>query len=87
MARTSIPTLNLQDYLSGDEQRKSHFIQALGDALTDIGFFALTGHGIDLSNIQNAYRTAKDFFSSPMSSRRSTKKNKELKNVDLSHLE
>ena len=37
MARTSIPTLNLQDYLSGDEQRKSHFIQALGDALTDIG--------------------------------------------------
>ena len=31
MARTSIPTLNLQDYLSGDEQRKSHFIQALGD--------------------------------------------------------
>ena len=63
MARTSIPTLNLEDYLSKDEQRKSHFIQALGDALTDIGFFALTGHGIELRNIQDAYRTAKDFFS------------------------
>ena len=63
MARTSIPTLNLEDYLSGDEQRRSHFIQALGDALTDIGFFALTGHGIGLNSIQNAYQTAKDFFS------------------------
>jgi isopenicillin N synthase-like dioxygenase len=65
MARTSIPTLNLQDYFSEDEQRKSHFIKSLGDALSDIGFFALTGHGIDLQNIDNAYTVAKDFFSLP----------------------
>ena len=54
MARQSIPVLNLQDYLSDDENRKNKFVQELGEALVDIGFFSLTGHGIDLNHIDKA---------------------------------
>ncbi len=62
MARTSIPVLNLQDYLSDDPTRKEKFVQELGEALIDIGFFSLTGHGIDLSHIDKAYAVAEEFF-------------------------
>ena len=62
MARQSIPVLNLQDYLSDDGNRKDKFVQELGEALVDIGFFSLTGHGIDLNHIDKAYTVAEDFF-------------------------
>ena len=39
------------------------FIQKIGDALKDIGFFALTGHGIDVKSIESAYESAHEFFS------------------------
>ena len=65
MARMSIPTLNLQDYFSEDQNQREAFIQSLGEALTDIGFFALIGHGIEPKTISNAYSTAKDFFTLP----------------------
>ena len=62
MARQSIPVLNLQDYLSDDETRNNKFVQELGEALIDIGFFSLTGHGIDLDHIDKAYAVAEEFF-------------------------
>ena len=62
MARQSIPVLNLQDYLSDDENRKNRFVHELGEALVDIGFFSLTGHGIDLNHIDKAYSVAEEFF-------------------------
>ena len=62
MARQSIPILNLQDYLSDDENRKNRFVRELGEALVDIGFFSLTGHGIDLNHIDKAYAVAEEFF-------------------------
>ena len=65
MARQSIPILNLQDYLSEDETRKDKFVQELGEALIDIGFFSLTGHGIELDHIDKAYAVAEEFFTLP----------------------
>lgn len=65
MARQSIPVLNLQDYLSEDETRKNKFVQELGEALIDIGFFSLTGHGIELDLIDKAYAVAEEFFALP----------------------
>tara|TARA_B100000683_G_scaffold83603_1_gene82510 strand:+ start:2199 stop:3149 length:951 start_codon:yes stop_codon:yes gene_type:complete len=53
---------NLEDWYAGGEKRKQ-FIQEIGDALKDIGFFALTGHGIDVKSIESAYKSAHDFFS------------------------
>ena len=53
---------NLEDWYAGGEKR-IQFIQKIGDALKDIGFFALTGHGIDVKSIESAYKSAHDFFS------------------------
>ena len=53
---------NLEDWYTGGDKR-IQFIQKIGDALKDIGFFALTGHGIDVKSIESAYESAHDFFS------------------------
>ncbi len=52
---------DLRDWNSGGESR-NHFVQEMGSALEDIGFFALTGHGIDLEDIRKSYAVAKAFF-------------------------
>ena len=57
-----LPIADLSDFTSGDEQRVNSFIQTIGDSLADIGFFALTNHGIDLSLIEDTYEEAESFF-------------------------
>ena len=49
MART-LAVCDLTDWHAGGVQRES-FIQKMGEALQDIGFFALTGHGIEVEAI------------------------------------
>ena len=62
MARDSIPTLDLREYTDGDTQSRTNFVQKMGEALEDIGFFALTGHGIPLGDIDKAYSVSETFF-------------------------
>ena len=57
-----LPIADLSDFLSGEEHRVQSFIQIVGDSLADIGFFALTNHGIDLSLIEETYEQAEAFF-------------------------
>ena len=52
---------DLRDWNAGGERRDS-FVQKMGDALKDIGFFALTGHNIPVSEIEESYRVAEEFF-------------------------
>ena len=65
MARDSIPTLDLREYTDGDADSRAAFVTKMGEALEDIGFFALSGHGIPLSDIDKAYEVAEDFFKKP----------------------
>ena len=62
MARDSIPTLDLREYTDGDEGSREAFVEKMGEALEDIGFFALTGHGIPLDDIGRAYEVSETFF-------------------------
>ena len=62
MARDSIPTLDLRNYTHGDEDTRAAFVNEMGEALEDIGFFALTGHGIPLGEINDAYTVSETFF-------------------------
>ena len=55
---------NLQDWRAGGE-RRTQFINSMGAALQDIGFFALTGHGIDVAAIEQSYSVAEQFFHLP----------------------
>jgi len=61
MAQT-IPVLSLTDFTAPDPARQRTFVTTLGQALEDIGFFALTDHGIAPDLIQMAYRTATAVF-------------------------
>ncbi|TVQ97663.1 MAG: isopenicillin N synthase family oxygenase [Deltaproteobacteria bacterium] len=71
MSRTqTIPVVSLDDFRHGTEAQRAEFIQTVGDALRDIGFFALTDHGVDQTLIRDAYARAEQFFLLPEDTKR-----------------
>lgn len=60
-----IPSVNLEDFLSGDESRKQNFINEIGNAYENIGFVALKGHFLDNELVNNLYTEIKNFFDLP----------------------
>lgn len=67
----NIPSVNLADFLSGDENRKQKFINEIGKAYEDIGFVALKGHFLDETLVDNLYGEIKNFFDLPIETKRS----------------
>ncbi|MEZ4792818.1 MAG: 2-oxoglutarate and iron-dependent oxygenase domain-containing protein [Gelidibacter sp.] len=61
-----IPSVNLQDFLSGDPARKQKFIDEIGKAYEEIGFVALKGHFLDDKLVDKLYSEVKNFFSLPL---------------------
>ena len=61
----SIPSVNLENFLSNDTNKKQKFVNAIGKAYEDIGFVALKGHFLDDTLIENLYKEVKNFFSLP----------------------
>jgi isopenicillin N synthase-like dioxygenase len=57
----NIPVVDLQDWTDGGPARR-RFIQAVGDSLTAIGFFAVKNHGVPDALTHRAYEVARDFF-------------------------
>jgi len=62
----SIPSVNLNDFISGDSQRKQKFVQEIGKAYEDIGFVALKGHFLEDDLVERLYSEVKQFFSLPL---------------------
>ncbi|MGB7485513.1 MAG: 2-oxoglutarate and iron-dependent oxygenase domain-containing protein [Phormidesmis sp.] len=67
MTDQTIPVLNLQDFTSG--QHSAAFVDALGSALSEVGFFTLTHHGVEQRIIDAAYGAAEAFFALPDSTK------------------
>ncbi|CAL2092490.1 Flavonol synthase [Tenacibaculum sp. 190524A05c] len=61
-----IPSVDLRDFLSGDESRKQKFIKEIGHAYETIGFVALKGHFLDNELVDNLYEQIKRFFELPV---------------------
>ncbi|CAL2061553.1 isopenicillin N synthase family dioxygenase [Tenacibaculum sp. 190524A05c] len=61
-----IPSVDLRDFLSGDESRKQKFINEIGHAYETIGFVALKGHFLDNELVDNLYEQIKRFFELPV---------------------
>ncbi|MGF1575100.1 MAG: isopenicillin N synthase family dioxygenase [Cyanophyceae cyanobacterium] len=59
----SIPVVRFEQWR--DPTQRAMFVQTVGDALRDVGFFALEGHGIPSELIRNAYGTIQSFFELP----------------------
>jgi len=68
---TSIPSVNLEDFLSEDSKRKQKFIDEIGKAYQDIGFVALKGHFLDEKLVDRLYSEIKNFFTLPLETKRS----------------
>ncbi|MBX2840943.1 MAG: isopenicillin N synthase family oxygenase [Flammeovirgaceae bacterium] len=58
----SIPSLNLADFTSGDQNKKMAFVNALGEAYQNIGFVAIKNHGLTEEMTTKLYETVKQFF-------------------------
>lgn len=58
----AIPSLDLAEFTSGDEQRKQKFVQDLGAAFNNIGFVAIKNHGLSDELREKLYDAVKKFF-------------------------
>lgn len=61
-----IPSVNLNDFVSGDPELKQKFIDEIGKAYEEIGFVALKGHFLDTALVDNLYAEVKNFFNLPV---------------------
>ena len=62
MSTKKIPSIDLANFLSNDKVKKREFVDAIGSAYSDIGFFAIKNHGIAEETIANLYEKLKAFF-------------------------
>ncbi|MEM6800829.1 MAG: 2-oxoglutarate and iron-dependent oxygenase domain-containing protein [Bacteroidota bacterium] len=62
MSINHIPTVDLNEYLSGDDSQKKAFVKALGDSFSDIGFAIVANHGVPDEVIEKSYESFKSFF-------------------------
>lgn len=57
-----IQTLDMQDFISGNEEKKAAFVAALKKALETTGFFFLRNHGISHKTVSDARKVFDAFF-------------------------
>jgi isopenicillin N synthase-like dioxygenase len=65
-----IPSVNLNDFVSGDATKKQKFVDEIGKAYEEIGFVALKGHFLDDALVDNLYGEVKNFFALPLETKR-----------------
>ncbi|GAA4969122.1 isopenicillin N synthase family dioxygenase [Algibacter aquimarinus] len=58
----SIPSVDLNNFLSDDLNEKQKFVDAIGKAYEEIGFVALKGHFLNDILVENLYKEVKNFF-------------------------
>ena len=61
----AIPSVDLQDFTSGDSLRQQNFVQTLGGAFQNIGFVAVKNHGLSDELTESLYQSVKKFFALP----------------------
>ena len=60
-----IPSVDLNDFLCDDLQKKSLFVDTIGSAFQEIGFCAVRGHFLDDQLVKKLYDQIKLFFDLP----------------------
>jgi isopenicillin N synthase-like dioxygenase len=60
----NLPVVDLRDWVQGGQARR-RFVQAVGESLTAIGFFAVSHHGVTDELTRRAYEVARAFFHLP----------------------
>lgn len=71
----SIPIIDIADYLAGSAAARDEVAAQLRDALTTVGFFVLTGHGVAPERISRTFDAAARFHDLPMEKKLALKLN------------
>lgn len=66
-----IPVVDIGGFRDGDAEQRRQVGRAIDNACRDVGFFAVTGHGIDPSVIADLHASALAFFDLPIADRMS----------------
>lgn len=66
-----IPSIDLNDFISGDLKLKEKFVQELGYAYEEIGFVAVKGHLLSMETSENLYQQVEAFFNLPLAKKAS----------------
>ncbi|NJM84818.1 MAG: isopenicillin N synthase family oxygenase, partial [Leptolyngbyaceae cyanobacterium RM2_2_21] len=66
----AIPLLDFQAFTQGNRFEQQDFVNRLGLALEDIGFFAIEHHSVEIALIQQAYQVAEQVFELPAAIKR-----------------
>jgi len=70
MSFHTIPVVDLNDFVNGQEASKRHFVNEIGKAFEDVGFVAVKGHGVTQQLIDDYYAVVKQFFALPVETKR-----------------
>jgi isopenicillin N synthase-like dioxygenase len=70
MKEKGIPTVHLSRFIHGTADEKTAFVHDLGKAFHEVGFVAVTDHGIPKKLIEDFYKSSKAFFALPVDIKR-----------------
>jgi isopenicillin N synthase-like dioxygenase len=59
---SNIPSLDLNEFLSNDKNKKDNFVKSVGKAYQEIGFLSLKNHFLSKDNVEDLYKQIKCFF-------------------------
>jgi isopenicillin N synthase-like dioxygenase len=62
MQEKGIPTVDLSKFVHGNAEDRAEFVRALGDAFHNVGFVAVTNHGIPKTLVDGFFNNSKAFF-------------------------
>jgi len=66
MLKSGIPSVDLSDFISDNQERKQKFVNEIGKAYEDIGFVALKGHFLSEELVKNLYESVRRFYALPV---------------------
>ena len=61
-----VPMIDISPFVDESERGKQDVARAIAEACENIGFFAITGHGVPAETVTALRRLSHDFFSRPM---------------------
>ncbi len=65
MSANAVPVIDISPFLAGTPEGKASVAKAVADACTDIGFFAISGHGVPQNIVEDLRESAHSFFEQP----------------------
>lgn len=65
MTSKGIPTVNLSEYVNGNVELRTAFVEKIGRAFHEVGFVAVSGHGVPKSLVDGFFEASQRFFALP----------------------